>query len=309
MKEEKVMCPYDGSGYSDVPGGKYKSSVCPYCDAKSPNPDAEWNEVKYPHQKVERTLLTNEEAEEILKKYVKKHWVNGRQGYAYNAGEEILEYAWYSQHWPTYAIQGNGYSKRCDKRDWMGDDLKLAFEWYLDGVGRDLGYGHGRAKGTFEKGYKEKLAKELTEMAKELQQKKWEQQRASKDKRENKLIEQGKKFKEEMQIGEVWMVKFGGWWGERGILVFEKEGNSLSGFYLDHDDKTVPGDAPEKEGFFYTKPSKYDTVKVKGKDGKEIYVPGKREWDGKTFIRTKTYESKMYKFVRRKIEKPIIEKS
>lgn len=292
MEIRKVKCPYDGIPYNKVPG--YVDGYgCPYCKGIGAN-----------HIEVERTLLTNEEAEEILHKYVKRHWVNGRAGYAYSAGKEILEYAWYSQHWPSYAIQGNGYSKHCNVRDWMGDDLKLAFEWYLDGVGRDLGYGYGRAKDTFENGYGQKLEKELTERARKLQKEKWEKQRIAKEKREAKLQAEGEALVKSLNVGDVAMVKFGdSWWGNRGMKVLEIEDGFIAGFYLDRETTTVPGDAPEKEGYVYSKPTKWSSVRVNGE-----YVPGKLEWDGKTFIKTRTYESKMIKFVKSKINNPIIKK-
>lgn len=289
METRKAKCPYDGIPYNKVPG--YADGYgCPYCKAIGAN-----------HIEVERTFLTNEEAEEILKKYVKKHWVNGREGYAFNAGRDILEYAWYSQHWPAYAIQSDGYSKHCDKRDWMGDDLALAFEWYLDGVGRNLGYGFGRAKSTFEDGYGQKLEKELTEFARKLEKEKWEKQRIAKEKREAKMEAEGQAIVESLNEGDVAIVKFDGYWGNRGMKVLEIEDGFIAGFYLDRVANQVPGDAPEKEGYEYTKPSKWNAVEVNGE-----YVPGKFEWDGKTFIKTRTYESKMTKFVKGKVENPVI---
>jgi hypothetical protein len=294
METRTAKCPYDGIAYNKIP--RYKSGYdCPYCKAIGPN-----------HIEVERTFLTNEEAEEILKKYVKKHWVNRNAGDTYNAGREILEYAWYSQHWPTYALYSDDYlAKHCDKKDWMEDDLKLAFEWYLDGVGRDLGYGNGYAEGAFEKGYDKKLEKELTEMARKLSQEKYNKECEARERRDQKMKEEGKALVDSLNIGDVVMVKFDrSWWPTRPLQIMEIENGFVAGFYLDPVDQRVIADTPEKEGYRYTKPSKYISVNV----GDNKWVDGKLEWDGKTMKKTRSYVSKDIKFVKEKIENPVIVK-
>ena len=231
--------------------------------------------------------MTTEEAFKIFVRHGSR--------FRYYSVKEIFQYAWYSQYWGKAGY--NSY----EKRDWMTPDLLAAFEWFLDQAGRDRGYMIGRDKGQMTREELSKFEKDVENTCREKERAKWESRRKSSEKREKMLEKQGKEFLKNMQIGEVYMVKFSDIWGERGILVMEIDPASISGFYLDHKDKIVPGDASEKEGYMYTKPSKYTSVKVNGE-----YVPGKFEWDGKSFIKTRTYETKMAKFIKRKIENPVI---
>jgi hypothetical protein len=294
---KKVMCPFDGIWYYNVPGldRSKKPLVCPICGGvqvvgAGPDMTAGGQDL-WVHKEIEREFITTEEAIKIFKNYCHKHYKDD-----YDAVRDILDHAWYSQHW-----SGGDYSYK--RRDWMGDDLILAFNWYLDAVGRDLGLGYGRAKGLLKKEEIAKIEKELKEYVEERRHKKWDQQYKSKVKRDKKLTKQGNDFAAQMKVGDVWMVKFGGWWSDRGIHVLEIEKGSISGFYLDRAEKRVPFNTPKKEGYFYTKPSKYNSVKVG-----DNYVEGMFEWDGKTFIKTRTYETKMTKFLKRKVENPIIKK-
>jgi hypothetical protein len=299
---KNIMCPYDGCWYYSIPGvdRSQKPLVCPVCGGEQvigagPDMTAGGQDL-WIHKEIEREFITTEEAVEIFKKYIRKELKH-----SYYPGKEIFEYAWYSQHWSS----GDYHNT---KRDWMGDDLIVAFNWYLDAVGRDLGLGYGRAKGTMKRGEIDTIEKDLDKYGKDRRNKKWEQQNKSAKKREKKLNNKGKEFVSQMKEGEVWMVKFNGHWNDRGIQVLEIESDSISGFYLDRDTKEVLNDAPEKPGYFYTKPgsihiwpkpfTSYDDVK-----------PGKLEWDGKTFIKTRTYETKMTKFLKRKVENPMIKKA
>ena len=76
---------------------------------------------------------------------------------------------------------------------------------------------------------------------------------------------------------------------------------SVSGFYLDNDDKRILADSPKKEGYLYTKPNRWQSLKV----GNE-WLSAILEWDGKTFKKTRSYETKMAKFLKRKIENAIV---
>lgn len=303
MEIKKVQCPYDGIDYRDVPGGFHKSPECPYCGGKSPNPEAHWSDVIYVHQKVERTLLTQEEAMEIFRRYVKKQFYKALD---YTPGKDLFNIAWYSQHWPTYE-RDKSYHNPEPKRDWMGDDLLLAFEWYLDAVGRDLGYGHGHAKGIVDRKVIEKMEKELNALGKELRHKRWEQQRAANERREKQMQEKGENLVKSLKIGDVVMVKFNCVWNYRPLQVLEIEDSFIAGFYLDPVDKEVPNGTLEKPGYRYTKEG---SVNIWPKDGSGYagIVKGKLEWDGKTMKKTRSYVSKDTKFIKEKIENPVIKK-
>lgn len=236
--------------------------------------------------------MTNEKAIQVFKKYASKHY-----NY-YNAGRDIFEDAWYSQFWG-----GKGNYGSHDKRDWMGEEVVEVFNWYLDQVGRDNGWNKDRDKGLMDSKKLDAIERDITEYCRDKQHKKWETERKARDKREAKLKAQGEDFQKNMKVGDVWMVKFSDLWRERGILIMEIDPGSVSGFYLDHADKRIPADSPQKEGFLYTKPNSWNNVKV----GKE-WVPAINEWDGKTFKRTRSYETKMAKFLKRKIENPIVKK-
>jgi hypothetical protein len=236
--------------------------------------------------------MTKEEAVRIFKKYASKHY-----NY-YSAGRDIFEAAWYSQFW-----NGKGNPGSHTKRDWMTDEIIEAFNWYLDGVGRDNGWGKDRDTKMIPVKEMDAIEREINEYCREREHKKWETDRKSREKREAKIQAQGKAFQEEMKVGDVWMVKFDDYWRERGILVMEIDPGSISGFYLDNVYKRIPADSPKKEGYLYTKPSKYQGVKVG-----DVWIDGMGEWDGKTFKRTRSYETKMAKFLKRKIENPVIKK-
>jgi hypothetical protein len=214
--------------------------------------------------------------------------------------KEIFEHAWYSQNWDTNGNSNSGY----EKKEWMTEEVLEAFKWYLDMAGRYEGrWPAVRQKGLMTADELRQFEKDVQKACEEKQHAQWESQRKSKQKRDKKLNELGQDFLKNMQVGEVYMVKFGDWWGERGMLVMEIDEASISGFYLDHMDTLVPFDAPKKEGYMYTKPSKYNSVKIGNG-----YVDGMFEWDGKTFKRTRTYETKMAKFIKRKIENPVVNK-
>ena len=236
--------------------------------------------------------MTKEEAVRIFKKYASKHY-----NY-YSAGRDIFEAAWYSQFW-----NGKGNPGSHTKRDWMTDEILEAFNWYLDGVGRDNGWGKDRDTKLIPVKEMDAIEREINEYCREREHKKWETDRKAREKREAKITAQGKAFQQDMKVGDVWMVKFGDVWGERGIQVLEIEPGSISGFYLDHKDKLIPATSPRKEGYFYTRETNWQNVKV----GTE-WVKAVSEWDGKTFIKTRSYETKMAKFLKRKIENAIIVK-
>jgi hypothetical protein len=299
---KKVMCPFDGIWYYNIPGvdRSRKPLMCPVCGGEQvigagPDMTAGGRDL-WVHKEIEREFITTEEAVEIFKKYCRTPHFNR----SYEAGKELFEDAWYSQHWPSGDY---GYKRY----DWMCDDLVLAFNWYLDAVGRDLGLGHGRAKGLLSRSEIDAIEKELNDYTRDRLSKKWEQQRKSLEKREKKLTKQGDEFTAQMKEGDVWMVKFNNIWNERGIQVLEIEPEEISGFYLDRDTKEVFNDTPEKPGYYYTKSGSIH-IWPKPFTSYEDVKPGKLEWDGKTFIKTRTYETKMTKFLKRKIENPIIKK-
>ena len=124
---------------------------------------------------------------------------------------------------------------------------------------------------------------------------------AAKKKADAKLEAKGKALVESMDTGQVALVKFNGKFNTRGMKVLEIEEGFIAGFYLDRVIDLVPADTPEKEGYVYTNPSCYTTVRVDGE-----WVEGKYEWDGKTFKKTRTYETKYIKFVKEIVETPII---
>ena len=112
MEKKRVMCPYDGVPYYKIPKANLGGDECPYCGAKK-QADGTW-----PHQPVERVVMSDDEAVSVLMKYAKKHYFR-----SYNAGSDIFNDAWDSQWW------GTAYAKK--KKSWMGDDLAAAFEWWL----------------------------------------------------------------------------------------------------------------------------------------------------------------------------------
>ena len=131
-----------------------------------------------------------------------------------------------------------------------------------------------------------------------------DKRRAAKDKREAKLKAEGTAIVNTLNPGDVAMVTFGrSIWTTRGMKVLEIEDGFIAGFYLDRKDRLVPADMEEKEGYFYTKPNSWTTVLVN-----EDRMAAKYEWDGKTFKKTRTYETKMIKFVKSKVENPVINK-
>jgi hypothetical protein len=131
---------------------------------------------------------------------------------------------------------------------------------------------------------------------------KWEKQRAAKMKREAKMLAEGKVVVETLNTGDVVLVKFQGHFPYRGMKVLEIEDGFIAGFYLDFVDEKIPRDTPEIEGHRYTDQGKWTKIWVK--DGDDI--PAKYDWDGKTFKKTRTYETKMIKFVKEKVENPVI---
>jgi hypothetical protein len=299
---KKVMCPYDGCWYYSVPGvDRLKSPlVCPVCGGEQvigagPDNTAGGKDL-WPHKEIERELITTEEAVEIFKKYCRKELKH-----SYHAGKDLFRYAWEMPHWPT-----GDYGYKRD--DWMGDDLILAFNWYLDAVGRDLGLGYGRAKGLMKGKDVDAIEKELDKYVTDRRDKKLDQQWKSLKKRNKKLEKQGEEFTSQMKEGDVWLVKFNDIWNDRGIQVLEIEPDEISGFYLDRVTKEVLSDTPEKPGYLYTKPNSI-TIWPKDGSGYAGIKQGKLEWDGKTFIKTRTYETKMTKFLKRKVDNPVIKKS
>jgi len=115
-------------------------------------------------------------------------------------------------------------------------------------------------------------------------------------------MSKGKAIVDSITTGDVVLVKFGDIWGYRGMKVLEIEEGFIAGFYLDFVDCQVPTETPKKDGYRYTKPNNYNNIWVK--DGKNI--PVINEWDNKTFKKTRTYETKMIKFVKEKVDNAVI---
>ena len=297
METRTVKCPYDGHWYHAIPGLRTweKPLLCPVCGAKQV-PDGGINDGTagtkdaWPHQEIERTFLTDEEAIAIFKKYAKKQYPK-----SYNAGRELFEDAWHMPYWNNGDY---GYKRK----DWMGDDLVLAFDWYLDSHGRSGNYIE-MPKGTKTRKELESIEKDIDKMISDIQTKKYNQQYESRKRREAKLEVEGKEMADSLNIGDVVIVKFNSAWNCRPLQVLEIDNGSIAGFYLDREDQIVIADAPEKEGYVYTKPSKYTWVKVDGE-----YVDGKFEWDGKTMKKTRSYVTKDMKFIKSKVENPVIKK-
>lgn len=233
--------------------------------------------------------MNREKAIEIFVKYNLKYFTN----YHYESeGNHILSYAWYSQFWCDEKTM-RLYPGNPKKYDWVNDEFMEAANWYVKQVINNNGRISEKA---------ESIAKEIGEKVYAIYSEKRKKQEISRKKREDKLEAQGEEFKSNMKIGEVYMMEFKRiLHRERGILVLEIEDSFLAGFYLDRDDKKVPISAPEKKGYVYSKPF----FGWDGKKNKEM----KFEWDGKTFKKTRTYESKLYKFVKRRIDNPVIIKS
>jgi hypothetical protein len=226
--------------------------------------------------------MDKEKAFQLFVKYGFKHY----GGYG---SDKIFEDAWYSQHWDG---KDDHYRQ---KRDWMDDEVMSLFSWYLDQVGRDGGWNVGRLPGLMSKEEMKQFEKDVKKECEKKQHDKWAQENASKIRCDAKKMAHGKTLIDSMKVGEVYLVKFGrDMWGTRGILVEEIDKDSISGFYLDRVDHEVPMDAPEKEGYFYSRPIQYRKIKF--------------EWEGKTFKRTRTYESKYVKFILNKVEGAIVVK-
>lgn len=150
---------------------------------------------------------------------------------------------------------------------------------------------------------KYQIEKDIDKMITDARHKKWEQQYEARKRRDAKKEAEGKTLADSLNIGDVVIVKFNSVWNCRPLQVLEIDNGSIAGFYLDREDQIVIADAPEKEGYVYTKPSKYTWVKVNGE-----YLDGKFEWDGKIMKKTRSYVTKDMKFIQSKVENPIIKK-
>jgi hypothetical protein len=233
--------------------------------------------------------MTKEQAFKLFVKYGFKHY----GGYG---SKSIFDDAWNSQYW-----DGKDDHFR-QKRDWMVDEVMDAFNWYLDQTGRDGGRGVGRLAGLISREELAKFEKDVIKECEKKQHDKWASENKARERRNERLTKKGDDFIQEMKTGDVWMVKFDDLRRERGILVMEIEPGSISGFYLDCVETEVPTDAPQKEGYLYTRPNNW-RKRIKVGDN---WISSVGEWDGKTFKRTRSYETKMAKFLKRKIENPII---
>ena len=140
------------------------------------------------------------------------------------------------------------------------------------------------------------LEEKINEHVRKAQKKKFEQQYQAQLRRDKKKREQGEKIARTLIPGSIVMVEFKNcrYWPTRGLLVEEVEDHFVAGFYLDRATSEVRADAPEEEGYTYSKPNEYTKTKQK--------------WDGKTFKKTRVYVSKETKFVKEKLENAVIKK-
>ena len=277
--------------------------VCPCCGGVQ-RPGAGVNDGTaggfddWVHKEIERTFLTDEEAIAIFKKYGKKQYM---KSYGYNAGSKLFEHAWEMQQW---MYGPSSYGNHYKRLDWVGDDLILAFDWYLDCVGRNLGDGIGRAEGTKTREEIKSIEKEITDYIDDLREKKRESQWNSYQKKQKKMEDRGEEFMKNMKVGDVYLVQWKGHWNIRPIQVLEIEDGYFAGFYLDPVDTEVPADAPEKPGYRYTKPRKEWSEEAR----KYLPTGPKREWDGVSCTKTRSYVEKDAKFIKEKLDKIEIKK-
>jgi len=231
--------------------------------------------------------MEREEAIKIFIKYGFKYF--SRWG-----STEVLDYAHEYKYWRDYVKTEENRYNRYRKHDWVDEKFLEATRFILDFAGLNGRY--------CEKHHE--IEKEVKDGIQIKSDKQYETQEKSRKKRRDKLRDQGQKFKSEMSMGDVYLVQFGrSSWPTRGLLVMEVE-DSLSGFYLDRNDKLVPADKIEKKGYIYTKPNRWNNIRNKDK----TYTPAKYEWDGKSFYKTRTYVTKSFDTVRGKVKDPKITK-
>lgn len=106
MEKKLVDCPFDGVWYYSIYGldRSKKPLVCPICGAKQIpgggiHDGTAGTEDAWPHQKYERTILTDEEAIEIFERYAKKYLSK-----SWSAGKDLFEYAWGYQFWNEWIL-------------------------------------------------------------------------------------------------------------------------------------------------------------------------------------------------------------
>jgi len=224
-----------------------------------------------------KTKIGKEEVLEIFKKYAWKHF-----GGSWNAGDFMTRLANASKYWNDEEHM-RIYSGDPKPPKWLNDEVQMIFDWWVDMDGGN----DGKPKWDYKS--KKEFEDAITAHCREKDREKSRKAYEARKRREEKKKQAGLELKKKMHIGDVWIAETSR--GQRGIQVMEIEAGSFSGFYLDNDDKRVPRDAEEKEGFIY-----YPCWGVMEKF----------EWDGKTFKRTKTYDSKMYKFLVRKVDNAVI---